>query len=324
MSARGGAIVAIAVVMLTACHHSKPVEEASEPAQPIAVKAEVPKKGKIAEVLAAMGETAAISTLRLGSPIAGRVTYLTAQPGDAVSQGDVLARVLSLENEAALTGFAMLRSSPSEAAATPRPLEREIGSRAVAVRAPLAGVVVERLHNPGEQVPQGEALLELFDPRSLVAIAQVPAESAARIERGMPVELAGAGFRGSGRVESVAAALVPGALTVPVRITFADPKPTRMLHAALDCRITLALHDQALLIPASALLESTHGESGAVLVVADGKATRKAITIGLRAGNDVEVVGGLEAADRVIVDGYGRPDGTAVTVEEPKPPEGAT
>jgi len=337
MRLRGATIVVLAITLLAGCNRQAPVEEASEETRAIAVKAAAPKAGPIADVLAAMGETAATSTVRLSSPIAGRVAYLTAQPGDQASQGEVLARVLSLENEAALAGFAMLRSSPSQGATNPGALEREISARSVAVRSPFAGLVVERLHNAGEQVPQGEALLELFDPRSLVAIAQVPAESASRLSRGMKVDVVGAGFRGNGRVEAVLPALVPGALTVPVRVAFVDPKPTLLLRAAVECRITLAEHERALLIPASALLAPTRGTSGEVLVVSNGKAERKQITVGLRTASEVEVVDGLDAADRVIVGGgYGLPDGTAVTAEDSqdsgdsedskdaKRPEGAT
>ena len=305
------AIVALAA-LATACSREKPEETVAD-VQPIAVEVERPKTADIDDVLVATGETAALSTVRLASPIAGRVTDLAVKPGDRVTRGQVVAHVLSLENEAALAGFAMLRSPSSGEPASPSRIEREVATRAVPVAAPIAGLVIDRLHNPGEQVPQGEALVELFDPSSVVAIAQVPAESAGRVAPGMNAVVTGAGFRGEGKVDSTVPLLTPGALTVPVRIALGDPKPTSLLHAAVECRITLAEHHGVLSIPASALLGPPRGHGGEILIVVDGKAKRTPIHLGVRSADQIEVISGLGADDRVIVEGgYGLANGTPV------------
>jgi len=317
MRHRSKAIVALAV-LLAGCSHAKQEEPAGE-TQPIAVEVATPKSGDIDDVLVATGETAALATVRLASPIAGRVTDLAVKPGDRITRGQVVAHVLSLENEAALAGFAMQRSSVAGRPASPSPIERDLATRAVPVPAPLSGLVIDRLRNAGEQVPQGEALVEVFDPAALVVIAQVPAEAASRIKNGLRAEIAGAGFHGEGKVDSLLPSLTAGALTVAVRITLADPKPTSLLHAAVECRITIAEHHGVPLIPTSALLGPPRGDQGEVFVVADGKAKRTQLTLGLRTPAEVEVAAGLTAADHVIVEGgYGLPDGAPVTAAKPK------
>ena len=149
---------------------------------------------------------------------------LNARAGDHLDAGAVAARVIALENEAAVHGFAFLDAAANLSAAErarAQRLQRDLGSRDIALRAPFAAVVAERLRNPGEQVAQNDVLLELFDPHSLYVLAQVPVESAARIHEGMPAEISSGGTTVPGHVEALAAALAPQTLTVPVRIRLA-------------------------------------------------------------------------------------------------------
>src|SRR5207244_9772751 len=130
-------------------------------------------RGDISEALTVTGETAARSVLRLASPIAGRVTMLTLQVGDRVAAGAVAARVISLENDAAVRGFAFLEGASPQSAAErerARKLQHELTARDMPLRVPFAAIVSDRLHNPGEQVAQNDVLLEAFDPLSLYAL----------------------------------------------------------------------------------------------------------------------------------------------------------
>src|SRR5262249_45899770 len=141
----------------------------------------------IDDVLTVRGETQALKIVRLASPIAGRVTFLAAQPGDRVRAGEVMVRVIPLESEAAVHGFAVLRDSGklgSEEAEQSKRLEAELRAREIPVVAPFAAFVSSRSRNPGEQVAAGDVVIELFDPRSLVVIAQLPNRLAGRLSAG--------------------------------------------------------------------------------------------------------------------------------------------
>src|SRR5207244_2156469 len=162
---------------------------------------------------------------------------------------------MPIENEAALQGFSLLRgaaalSAEDEAAA--RRLERSLSTRDIPLHAPFPSVVAERLHNPGEQVAQNDVVLELFDPNSLYVIAQVPIEAAARIAAGMPVEVESTSQHATGEVAALVTALAPQTLTAPVRISLTTPLRPPLLHAAVECRITMQRHSNSLLIPRSA------------------------------------------------------------------------
>jgi membrane fusion protein, multidrug efflux system len=290
--------------------------EAPSPPQPINVRASTVRRSDITDTLTVTGETAALSVLRLASPIAGRVTFLTAQAGDHFAAGEVAVRVISLENEAALHGFAFLESAAPLSAddhARARRMQHDLGGRDIALRAPFAAVVTERLHNPGEQVAQNDILLELFDPQSLYALAQVPVESAAQVRPGMPAEVQTDGTIVPGEVVALAGALTPQTLTVPVRIRLATALQPPLLHAALQVRITVARHVDALLIPRSALLSSNVAAEGTVMVAVDHTARRRTIHLGLRTASDVEVTQGLTDDEIVLIDGqYALPDGIPI------------
>ena len=304
------AFVCSAVACQTATEESVPQEVA-----PIRVQVAPVRRGEIADVLDVMGQTEARTVLRLASPVAGRVTMLAVWPGDQLAEGAVAARVIPLENEAAVHGFALLERADSLSAAekqTVRKLRDEIGGD-VPLRSPFAAVVAERLHNPGEQVAPNDVLLELFDPRSLYVVAQVPGAAATRIHTGQPVKIRAGDSEGAGQVEAVVTALAAQTLTLPVRIALTTPLQPPLLHAAVECRITVARHTGALLIPRSALLSSNATRSGTVMVAANGLAARRDVELGFRTANEVEVTAGLGSNDLVLTQGqYALPDGTRI------------
>src|SRR5881396_2795862 len=275
-------------------------EEATETAaaRPVRVRVVQARRGEISAVLEVTGE------------VAGRVTFLAARPGDRIAEGEVAARVVPLESEAALQGFAMLEGAAALGVEERRAVARlRSQSTDIPLRASFAALVADRFHNPGEQVAPGDVLLELFDPHALDVLAQVPLGASARVRPGMPAEIRGDGVRQTGRVVALLAALSPPALTVPVRVSLPLPPARPLLHAPVRCRIITARHRHALLVPRSALLASSAAARGTVMVAAEGAAVRTRVRLGLRTDTDVEVRRGLAEGDLVVAEGgYGLPD----------------
>jgi HlyD family secretion protein len=106
---------------------------------------------------------------------------------------------------------------------------------------------------------------------------------------------------------------------VPVRVTRVDPQvknatfqvdlafegamPRGLLPGqALEGRLTLGGDRPALVLPAGAFLERTGGDW--VMVVAGSHADRRRIHVGRRSADQVEVLSGLKAGERVITSDY--------------------
>jgi len=309
-------------LLLLACALAACAPEGDEKpaaAAPIEVQVATVRHGETVARVRAVGETAALSSVRLGSPVAGRVTFLAVQPGDRLAAGAVAARVIPAENEAALNGFAVLegeRGLRPEERALAEGLRRRIEARDIALRAPFAAVVAHRSRNPGEQVAANDVLLELFDPRSLYVLAQIPLGDAARVRPGMDVDVQSAAGSAAGHVAAVLPGMTPQALTVPVRVALDAPPEPPLLHAPVECRITIERRP-ALLIPRSALLSSNAAERGVVLVAEDGRARRRDVRLGLPMGDEVEVLEGLTPGDVVLRAGqFGLADGTEIRWSE--------
>jgi multidrug efflux pump subunit AcrA (membrane-fusion protein) len=309
------ACAVLRICALTACTQTP--ETAEAPVAPAVRVRVVPvQRGGISDVLTVSGETAALSTLRLASPVTGRITTLSVRPGDHLAKDEVAAQVISFENEAALRGFTLLDETTrltAEERQLSRRLRRDLSSRSVPLRVPFAAVVADRLHSPGELVAQNDVLLEVFDPSSLYVIAQVPAEAAAQVRSGAPAEVDLGRQTVHGTVTALITALTAQALTVPVRIALNAPPEPALLHAAVQCRIRLAHDPHALIIPSSALVSSRVTRHGTVMVATEGRAQRRAVELGIRSPSRVEVVNGLSEGDLVLAEGqYALPDGTRI------------
>jgi multidrug efflux pump subunit AcrA (membrane-fusion protein) len=305
------------LVLASACGKQEAAEKVQQTA--VRVRAASPSRGSISDTVEATGETVALRTLRIASPIAGKVIRLDVRQGDSVHAGGVVAQLRTAESDAAVRGLSALGADPvlaPEDRKVAAELRRELALREVLVRAPFAAVVGERLRNPGEEVSVGDVLLEVFDPRSLEAVAQVPLDQISRVAAGMSVEIQGGTFKTTGKVIERTGALAGKSLTVPVRIALSDSSGA-LLRAPVVCRIVVAKRENALLLPRASLLEVSPPHAS-VLVVADGHAQTRDVELGVTRNDVVEVRSGLVDGDLVITEGgYALPAGAAVEVEQP-------
>jgi len=183
------------------------------------------------------------------------------------------------------------------------------------IRAPFAGVIAQRLHNPGDVV-QGIAtdpILRLVDPDRLEITAPIPAADATRV-------LPGA----AARVTSIAGP--PLRLTVAsrpeaggrggdavVRLAFAE-RATIAVDTRVDIEIDGEEHVGAVLVPADALIRQ--GAEIAVVVAAGNRAERRIVTTGLADDESVEITSGVRAGELIITRGHtGLADGAAISVD---------
>ena len=182
------------------------------------------------------------------------------------------------------------------------------------VRAPFAGIIAQRLHNPGDVV-QGIAtdpILRLVDPDRLEVMAPIPAAEAPRV-------LPGAAARVTSVPEPIRlivaarAVATGGGADAIARLTFAQgaamPVDTRV-----DIEIEGEEHVGAVLVPAEAILRTA--SQPAVMVAAGNRAERRVVTTGLADADSVEIVSGVEAGELVITRGQaGLADGATISVD---------
>jgi RND family efflux transporter MFP subunit len=297
--------------------------------------------------------------LTVVAPAQARIAELPKAEGDAVRQGDVLVRFdipslsadLSARRaavtqatarvEAARANFSRLSALLTQGVAAPREVEDAkraqaeaeadleqakssvdaavaLSDRAV-VKAQFAGVVVKRLHNPGDLVDASasDPVLKIINPTALQVLANVPVGDLTRVVIGHAATVFGPGAdAGAGEAAKVLtrpAQVDPASATADVRLAFARPTP---LASGTVVRVEIIGEERpaALVIPAAAVVRE-EDETFVMVDGADNKAHKYPVAIGLTTQALVEITSGLKAGDRVIVRGQdGLPEGAAVTV----------
>ena len=286
-------------------------------------------------------------TSRVSSPIPGRVDRLYVSPGDAVHTGDALLRIDSPDLAAAVADvrkaasdevrkkhaferaaklleadvaprkdFETAQADYEQARAETRRAELRLRNLGPApsgegaqytVRAPVAGVVVDRHANPGMQVRPDlpDPLFVITDPTRLWVIIDLPERALGKVAPGRPVAVEVDAYpneRFEARVAWVGEVVDPATRRVPVRCTLANPY--RRLKPEMYARATLlAEHgERAVRVPNEALV--TEGlYSFAFVERAPGEFERRKLSLAFQTPESSYVLSGLVAGERVVVAG---------------------
>lgn len=191
------------------------------------------------------------------------------------------------------------------------------------IRAPFAGVLGLRQVSPGSLVTPGTAIATLDDLDRVYVDFPVPETLLARIAEGQELTATSAAYPGrefQGVVSVVDPRIDPTTRAFMVRGDF--PNPDGALRPGLLLEVVLIQPERpALLVPEIAIVQV--GNSSYVFEVgADNQVQRTDVEVGSRRGGMAEIISGLEAGDRIVVDGTGklRP---GLTVD-PQPDTGLT
>lgn len=316
-------------------------EGAERKARPRLVAVAVAEVRPVAHRAEVTGSLVARRIFRAYTEERGRVVELPHHEGDRVAAGALLVRLddALLRAELAkaearraqaeadlrrLQGLARRRLTSEEAIvaartalALARAEEQALRIRIARTRitAPFAGVVSTRRAEPGDVVAPGDHLLTLVDPGSVVARAPVPEHLHVRLRAGQPARL---------RIDALGTGWLPARIvrvhpTVDERTHqgLVEVVPARRpegMRPGLLCRLALAATpEQVLVVPAAAVQRDPAGAY--VFRLEDGRARRVAVRTGRLTGEDVVVLEGLRAGDRVVVRGLlGLRDGAHVRI----------
>jgi RND family efflux transporter MFP subunit len=350
--------LAFALLALTACggrpgeqvETTAPVPVVTQAVRRGAIRRLIPATGIV--------KPAAGAELLVTVPQAARIAELPRGVGDRVRPGDLLARfeVPALESDAAsrradaaraaarLTlakanfdrvqglferGIAArkevedarrelsdaetgVRESKTSQESAAKLLGREV------VRAPFAGVIAERAHNPGDMVDSAtDVILRLIDPSRLQVEAAVPIDQLAGIEVGNPARVLGPGGTAfAARVIARPPSVDPATSSANLRLAFLQPT-NLPAGTPIQAEISGEAHSNAIVAPAAAVVQEGT-ETFIYTVDSQSHAHRSAVRIGIAAGSEVEILSGLTDGAQVIVEGQnGLPDDATVTLEKP-------
>jgi HlyD family secretion protein len=193
------------------------------------------------------------------------------------------------------------------------------------IRSPIDGVVTDRPLYPGEMAAAGTPLITVMDVSSVIAKAHIPQSDAALLKVGDAGTMTVPGIEGpiEGKVAVVSPALDPNSTTVEVWLEARNPKHALKPGTSVQLSLTAQTIKDALVVPASSVLTAPDGTSAVMLAGTDGVAHQQAVKLGIRNGDDVQILEGVSANEKVVANGaYGLPDKTKIKVAE-APAEGS-
>ncbi|MBV6625145.1 MAG: efflux RND transporter periplasmic adaptor subunit [Rivularia sp. (in: Bacteria)] len=175
------------------------------------------------------------------------------------------------------------------------------------IQSPIAGIVQERMADPGVVVQPSMGILKIGDYQRVRLRANVSQRDAAKIRVGTPIiaKVPGSNVKEiTGRVTSIFPQTNNDTRTVTIEAVVNNPGNQLLSGQFLEMQIIAERQANALTVPQSALTQFK--DKTAVWVVDGETALRKIVTTGLVSGEQVEITNGLNPGDMVITSGHSR------------------
>jgi len=175
------------------------------------------------------------------------------------------------------------------------------------VRAPFSGVLGLRQVSPGALVTPGTPIATLDDISRVYVDFPLPESQLSRVGPGQRVDARAVAYpeqRFEGTVQTVDARIDPATRAVQVRADL--PNPQRLLRPGMLINVEIAgATRSALLLPEIAVTQVGR-DSYAYRVCKDDAVEQVKVVVAARRAGKAEIVEGLAAGDRVVVDGTGK------------------
>jgi multidrug efflux pump subunit AcrA (membrane-fusion protein) len=188
------------------------------------------------------------------------------------------------------------------------------------IRSPIDGVVTDRPLYPGDMAAAGTPLLTVMDVSSVVARISMAQDQSKSLKVGdeATIDSGDGSDPAAGKVIIVSPAVDANSTTVQVWVEAKNPGERFRAGTSVHVSIVAATLDDAIVVPAAALLPGEEGGTIVVTVDDKGVAHQKKVDVGVREGDLVQITAGLEPGDRVVtVGGLGLDDKAKVHVLKP-------
>jgi membrane fusion protein, multidrug efflux system len=328
-------VLACAVALAAGCSNGKAKDKGKDPeAADTAVPVEVQplRRAPIVAVYSGTAPIEAHEEAEVVAKVGGEVRQLFVEEGDVVEAGQIMARLdgdrLRLEvaqteanlrklerdykRQLELSQKGLVAQGTAENAKFDLDALRASYDRArlelgyTEIRAPIRGVVSARHIKVGNTIAPNDPTFRVTNLDPLLAYVHIPEKEFRKLAPNQPAEVlvdALGGERFTGAISRISPTVDPKTGTFRARVEVQDP--TRRLKPGMFARVNIVYErrEEALQLPRSAIVDADGTQS--VFVVADGKAAQRPVQTGLANNGWIEVTGGLQGDEQVVVIGQG-------------------
>ncbi|NND44193.1 MAG: efflux RND transporter periplasmic adaptor subunit [Xanthomonadales bacterium] len=322
-------------ILLAACQAGGPGKESKEDeeeALPTPVEVALVERGTVVAQYTGTATLEADGEATAYARVGGEVMELLVEEGDTVTDGQPVARIddrrLRLEVQRSKAALEKARQEYQRnvelhqrgllPAGTFEGLKFDLDGLAAAyelarlelshatVRAPIAGVVSERLIKAGNTIVPNSGIFRITDMDPLLAYLYVPEQDYRKLRVDQQAALRVDALPGEtfvGRIARISPVIDPATGTFKVTVEVSDSE--QLLKPGMFGRVAVIYdtREDVVLVQRAALLDSNLQSS--VFVIDGDQAVRREITLGYSSGSSVEVVSGLNAGDEVVMVGQG-------------------
>ncbi len=169
----------------------------------------------------------------------------------------------------------------------------------LSIKSPVSGIVGDLLVDQKAAVARDMPVMAVVDLSRYEIDAMIPESYADDLAIGMTAEIQSAGRRFAGQVVAVSPEVVNNQVASRVRFVGESPTGLRQ-NQRLTTRILLAEHADVLMVQRGQFLDSGGGRM-AYVITADRVAERRQIQTGAYSLGAVEIVGGLEPGETIVI-----------------------
>ena len=185
--------------------------------------------------------------------------------------------------------------------------QQNVGIRPeLAMRAPIAGTVVQKMVLPGQFIQAGVTVaFVISDVSTLWVQGHIYEKDLRSIHKGDAVEMRNTSFPVvfHGTVSYIGDMIDPATRTTPVRIVTSNIDGLLKKDLFLDVTIQDKSQHQALVVPTTSVLYDDQNFPFVFLQVEPGKFAQKPVKIGGQQQDQTEILDGLKEGDRVVSQG---------------------
>jgi cobalt-zinc-cadmium efflux system membrane fusion protein len=178
-------------------------------------------------------------------------------------------------------------------------------SSEVALLAPLAGEVVERLCSPGQLLQPGATqCFTLSDMSRVWVLVNVYQNDVRYVRVGDAVSITNEAYPGEvrGKIQYIAPALDPTTRTLQARIEASNPGERLKKDMYVTAQVRAGVIPSALLVPDAAVLRDTENMPY-VYIQTGNQFARRMVTLGESQGGKTQITAGLQPGDKIVGDG---------------------
>ncbi len=317
--------------LLTACADKKAADAGRPPAVTVTTTAAALKPWS--DSIEALGTAQANESVMVTAKVTETVVRVNFEDGELVEAGQVL---VDLSGRAELAGLEEAAAAFREAEQQYRrqqqlteqklvPASQLDTSRATAeaakarldatrarlsdrvITAPFAGVLGFRRVSPGTLVTPGTTIASLDDISVIKLEFSVPESFLAALEPGQKIAAQSSAYPGrefNGLLRTIDSRVDPVTRSVGMRAEILNVDRALRPGMLLTVRI-FQPERQAVVVPEIAIVQIAR-DAYVFRVKADNSVERVAVKMGLRRAGEVEVISGLTAGERIVVDGTGK------------------